>query len=298
MRVLITGSSGFLGTIIKNSLKENDVFELNRSSGDYHCFLENEIPKFHHTFDLVIHTAGKAHSVPKTELEKQVFYDVNVNGTIHLLKGLESSGLPNQFVFISSVSVYGLEKGELISEDVPLLAHDPYGLSKIAAEEIVEKWCRKNKIVCTILRLPLVVGKNAPGNLGAMVKAIENGFYFNIGGGKAKKSMVLAEDVGRFIPIVSVVGGVFNLTDRMHPDFATLSMAIAKSKGRKRVLNLPLILVKILGWVGDLMGNKAPINSLKIKKITYDLTFDDSRAQKMLGWSSQSVIKFIEKNSI
>ena len=55
---------------------------------------------------MVIHAAGKAHSVPKTAFEKQQFYDINVLGTQNLLAGFEKIGLPKQFVFISSVAVY------------------------------------------------------------------------------------------------------------------------------------------------------------------------------------------------
>lgn len=46
---------------------------------------------------------------------------------------------------------------------------------------------KQHNVVCTILRLPLLVGTNPPGNLGAMIKGIARGYYFNIGGGKSKK---------------------------------------------------------------------------------------------------------------
>ncbi|MGG8473430.1 NAD-dependent epimerase/dehydratase family protein, partial [Rahnella sp. PAMC25617] len=102
--------------------------------------------------------------IPRTAIEKKQFYDVNVLGTLNLLKGLEKAGVPEQFVFISSVSVYGQQSGIFINEDHPLEAKDPYGLSKIEAEDLVLKWCEQHRVVCTILRLPLLVGKNPPGN--------------------------------------------------------------------------------------------------------------------------------------
>lgn len=298
VRVLITGASGFLGKIIKFNLNDCVVYELNRNSGDYHCSLENEVPDFKERFDLVIHSAGKAHSLPKTEGEKQSFFDVNVKGTQNLLKGLVNSGLPKQFVFISSVSVYGMESGILISEKAPLLAKDPYGLSKIEAEIIVQEWCNRNNVICTILRLPLLVGKNAPGNLGAMCKSIQKGLYFNVAGGTAKKSMVLASDVGKFIPVVATIGGVYNLTDGLHPNFNDLSRTVTHVYKKSKPKNMPLIIAKLLGFIGDLMGAKAPINTLKLKKITSDLTFDDAKARNNLNWNPQSVLDYINKNSI
>lgn len=295
--ILISGASGFLGKVLVNVLGSNIITIGRNTDSNIVVDLTNSVPELP-SVDLVIHCAGKAHSIPKTAVEKQEFYDVNVIGTQNLLKGLDMVGHTKQFVFISSVSVYGLESGQNISELYPLAAKDPYGRSKIEAEQLVQKWCNENQVVCTILRLPLLVGENAPGNLGAMVKAIKKGFYFNIGGGKAKKSMVLAEDVARFIPIVAPIGGVYNLTDGLHPDFKTLSKAICFSLYKKQAPNLPLSLARMIGKAGDLLGSKAPINSLKLKKITTDLIFDDSKARKLLNWEPQSVIEYIHKNCI
>lgn len=299
MNLLLTGANGFLGKSITKGLCEKYIlYNLSRTYGDYRVLLEKEIPFFKQKFDLVVHAAGKAHSVPKTEEEKKQFHDVNVSGTINLLKGLEKVGIPKQFVFISSVSVYGQESGKDIIEEFPLRAKDSYGISKIEAEILVQEWCNKNQVVGTILRLPLLVGENPPGNLGAMIKAIEKGYYFNINGGKARKSMVLAEDVAAFIPKVAAVGGIYNLTDGVHSDFKELSIAISKQKKKKIPLNLPLFITKLMGYAGDILGDKAPINSSKIKKITSDLTFDDSKARELLGWNPQSVLEYLKNNSL
>lgn len=299
MNILLTGANGFLGKLIAIGLYEKYIlYNLSRTSGDYKISLEKEIPFFRQKFDLVVHAAGKAHSVPKTAEEKKQFHDVNVSGTLNLLQGLERTGIPKQFVFISSVSVYGQEIGKNIDEEFSLVAKDPYGISKIEAEILVQEWCNKNQVICTILRLPLLVGENPPGNLGAMIKAIEKGYYFNINGGKARKSMVLAEDVAAFIPKVAVVGGIYNLTDGVHPNFNELSTAISKQKKKKIPLNLPLLITKLMGYAGDILGDKAPINSSKIKKITSDLTFDDSKARELLGWNPQSVLEYLENNSL
>ena len=292
MKILITGASGFLGKVIYRSLGRNEIQRLGRSEkSEIRCDFSEEVPVLP-DFNLVIHCAGLAHRVPKTQRESRAFFNVNVQGTKNLLDALEKSPfLPKFFVFISSVAVYGKQEGELINEEQPLLGIDPYGLSKIQAEKIVYDWCEKHKIICTIFRLPLVAGPNPPGNLNAMIKGIKNGYYFNIISGKARKSIVLAEDVARIIPEASKIGGIYNLTDSYHPTFLELSVNIADQLSRSRPLTIPYTLAKLMAILGDLIGDRSPINSDKLRKIVSNLTFDDSKARKLLGWNPTLVLK-------
>jgi nucleoside-diphosphate-sugar epimerase len=291
--MLLTGANGFLGKYIyKELLKFGSVETLARSSSTWNVDLSKIKPVFDKYYDLVVHNAGKAHSVPLTEAERKLFYDVNLRGTENLLKSIDSSGQkPQAFVFISTVAVYGLETGVDIQEDQPLKATEPYGKSKILAEQLVTSWCARNNVVCSILRLPLIAGENAPGNLGAMVKSIKKGYYFNIGGGTARKSMVLAQDVAQIIIPVAKVGGIYNLTDSYHPSFSELSLAISSQlKKKEAALNMPIAVARIFGKVGDMLGGYAPINSAKIQKITSDLTFNDDKARSVLNWNPTPVI--------
>jgi nucleoside-diphosphate-sugar epimerase len=290
--ILLTGSTGFLGGIILNFFKNSTkVVTLNRSFGDIRCDLATTIPKLINV-NMVIHCAGKAHVVPKSEMENEEFFNVNFTGTINLLKGLDRcSTKPVSFVFISTVAVYGCDSGEMINEDTALNAQDAYGKSKIQAEDIIREWCLKNDVIYSFLRLPLLVGENPPGNLGAMINAIRKGYYFNIAGGKARKSMVLALDVAKFIANVSNIGGIYNLTDGYHPSFRELAFAIAKQLKRSSPIDIPLWLAKAMARFGDILGPKAPINSKKLNKITSNLIFDDSKARKVLGWRSNSVLE-------
>jgi nucleoside-diphosphate-sugar epimerase len=291
--ILLTGANGFLGRTIFNASKTQDQISLSRKYADIICDLSLQIPHIP-SVSVVIHSAGKAHSIPKTQAEKQAFFDVNVKGTVNLLKGLDQApSLPKSFIFISSVSVYGMESGTNISEEQPLNATDPYGQSKIQAEQIVIDWCTKNNVICGILRLPLLVGANPPGNLGAMIKGIKKGYYFNIAGGKARKSMVMANDVAAIIPKLAEVGGTYNLTDGYHPNFKELSFHIAKQLQKKAVMNMPSGFAKTFAKVGDAI-HKFPLNSNKLKKITSDLTFSDDKARTKLGWSPRRVLDAFE----
>lgn len=293
---LITGANGFLGGYIKKVYSDSHFHTLGQSKCTYNHNVSIDVPQFSCDYKTIIHSAGKAHSIPRNDKEVKAFFDVNVIGTKNILVGIENSGsFPNSFIFISTVAVYGKENGENINEDSPLLAKDPYGLSKIQAEQVVLDWCKKNNVTCTILRLPLLVGENPPGNLGAMIRAIKKGYYFNIGGGLARKSMVLAEDVADIIVKASEIGGIYNLTDGNHPSFYELSTALAIKNGKSKPFNMPYSIAKGISLIGDVFGSKFPLNSTKLKKITSDLTFDDTKAREVFGWKPRSVIDWYTK---
>jgi nucleoside-diphosphate-sugar epimerase len=132
-----------------------------------------------------------------------------------------------------------------------------------------------------------------------MISGIKKGFYFNIAGGSAKKSMVLASDVAKYLLKASEIGGIFNLTDGYHPSFFEFSDNISRQLGKSRSINLPFWLAKGLALTGDLFGAKAPFNSAKLYKMTSDLTFDDSKARETFGWKPTPVLegfKISDKN--
>jgi len=297
--ILLTGDNGFLGRHIKTEFNKKalNFHNLNKSDADFKIDISLTIPNFICKYKTVIHCAGAAHKVPKTKRESDFIFNTNVESTKNLLLGFEKIAIPKQFVFISSISVYGLIDAINVNESNPLLAQDPYGKSKIEAERIVVDWCKKNNVIYTILRLPLVVGENPPGNLGTMIKSIKKGYYFNIAGGNAKKSMVLANDIAKFILKAAEIGGIYNLTDGIHPSFFELSKCISRKFGKSYVPNLPLFLAKILARIGDIFGNDIPINSNKLLKITSTLTFDDSKARMAIGWNPTSVLDGFKLNN-
>lgn len=292
MKLLFTGASGFLGQNVKPILdKQYQVKTLGLAGDDIVSNIARDIPEISETFDVVFHAAGKAHTVPKTAEEKQAFFDVNYQGTINLCKALEQTTLPKAFVFVSTVAVYGVEFGANISEDHPLKGETPYALSKIQAEQYLTEWCAKNNVKLGIIRPSLIAGPNAPGNLGAMVQGIKTGKYLSIGGGIARKSVLMVQDIANLIPKLIEKGGVYNVCDDTQPSFRELEIIISNQLNKKQPKAIPYFMAKTMALVGDLLGNKAPINSLKLKKITESLTFSNQKAKKELDWQPLNVLE-------
>ena len=292
MTLLFTGASGFLGNNIIHLLNGTyNIISVGLSPQDtYLVDIATDIPTFTDAFDVVFHAAGKAHSVPKTEAEKRLFFDVNLQGTKNLCTALERSGIPKAFIFISTVAVYGCDSGENITEEHPLNGTTPYALSKIKAEKYLEGWCAMHNVALSILRPSLIAGPNPPGNLGAMIRGIRNGKYLSIAGGKARKSVLMVQDIANLLPMLIEKGGIYNVCDSYQPSFRELEMVICKQLSRKGPISIPYWLAKSMAVVGDCLGEKAPINSLKLRKITSSLTFSNEKATRELGWKPMNVL--------
>ncbi|MEZ5045889.1 MAG: NAD-dependent epimerase/dehydratase family protein [Chitinophagaceae bacterium] len=297
MRVLLTGAFGFLGQEIIKTLhaSNHEVDTLSRNQkATYSVDIAIEKPILTHSYDLIIHAAGKAHSVPKLEHEKEEFYDTNVLGTKHLLNALEQTHhLPKAFVFISSVAVYGLEEGENIDENYPLLGTTPYATSKIQAEKLISIWADAHQIPLLIFRLPLLAGTNPPGNLGSMKRAIKKGWYIKIGKSEQKKSILCAQDVALAILDNYQKKGIYNLTDGRSPAVYEIENALAKAMHKPIRLRLPFGVVLFLAKIGDCFGNKFPLTTLRLKKLTSTLTFSSEKAKAELLWKPKNTIEYL-----
>ena len=290
--LLFTGATGFLGNNILPLLQEKydvDTLALDENA-NYNVNLVKDDIILRKEYDIVLHAAGKAHVVPKSDAEIKLFYDINLEGTKKICEALEKSRIPKSFIFISTVAVYGCEIGDLIDETHPLNGDSPYADSKKQAEVFLQEWCEKNNVVLTILRPSLLAGKNPPGNLWDMIKGIKTGRYLSICGGQSRKSVAMAEDIAKVVPICENKGGIFNLCDSYQPTFHELEELISKQLGKSNPLNVPYWIAICMAKIGDLLGKKAPINTYKLQKITKDLTFSNEKIKRELGYEPTDVL--------
>lgn len=300
---LVTGARGFLGKNLVRALRRSgkEVYSLGvRGSNEPKSFevdLSKDAPDLSGLkFDEVYHLAGLAHQVPRNRKQKELFDSVNHVGTKRLLEALEKSELPKSgILFLSSVAVYGLEKGVGICENHPRKAEDPYGKSKRLAEDALIRWAKEKKVKYSIVRAPLLAGPNPPGNLGALINGLKTGKYLRIGGGFARRSMVAADELAQFLPTVLKKGGVFHLTDGEHPRLRDIEEAVSSLYGRSNPFNLPMPLAlsvaRIFDFIQILTNKTMPFNSQRLGKMTQSLTFDDTFARDRLNWSSSSVLE-------
>ena len=170
---LVTGGSGFIGKsflhYISNTHK--NIINISRYKNNLEstitCDLSKEIPDLSRfSIGEVYHFAGLAHIIDNDLATYEDYYNANVVCTLNLLKSLEKNNYKElKILFLSSVSVYGLNVGHDIPETHPSIADDFYGKTKSIAENHIIKYCIKNSFKYTIVRPPLVVGGSPKGNL-------------------------------------------------------------------------------------------------------------------------------------
>jgi nucleoside-diphosphate-sugar epimerase len=159
------------------------------------------------------------------------------------------------------------------------------------AEDYLIDWCRGNNVTLGILRPSLLAGKDAPGNLGAMVSGIKKRLYMNVAGGKVVKSILMAEDIANVLPLIVEKGGIYNVCDSSQPSFGQISASVARQLGKNNPVSIPYWMAWCMAKVGDLLGSKAPINSYKLQKMTKNLTFSNEKVRKELNWEPLDVLE-------
>ena len=157
MRILITGEHGYIGTALAAYLGRfpqryaADLISVRDFRPDAVDF---------HGVDAIVHAAAIVHR--KETKDSQSLYDaVNRDLTVVLAKKAKREGV-GQFVFFSTMSVYGMDTGTIRKDTVPA-PDTQYGKSKLSAERRIAPLSDETFTV-TILRPPVVFGPGAKGN--------------------------------------------------------------------------------------------------------------------------------------
>lgn len=166
-RILITGANSYIGTSFETYIKENYPDEYVIDTID--MIDEGWREKSFSGYDSVFHVAGIAHQ-KETKRNAPMYYKVNCDLAIETAKKAKAEGV-KQFIFLSSMSVYGMDIGVITKETLPN-PKSHYGKSKWQAEQEVSSLADENFKVC-ILRPPMVYGKGCKGNFNLVRKFVE-----------------------------------------------------------------------------------------------------------------------------
>jgi UDP-glucose 4-epimerase len=222
--VLVTGSNGYLGSSFINQYKNKYKFEK-------FSLLTQKLENINfNSIDIILHCAALVHQ--KVEHPYEKYHEINVAYPVKLAKLAKQNGI-KQFVFISTIAVYG-EDEERVSENTVCNPVTPYGKSKLEAEKELLKLSDDSFIV-SIIRPPMVYGKNAPGNIDSLVKLVKKLPIIPLGGIENKRSFISIQNLCHSIDeiIFQQKAGVFLASDDEPLSTTRLIELIAKNLNKK-----------------------------------------------------------------
>ena len=209
MTALVTGANGFIGkslcaellrqgqparAAVRSATTQIDnidtvpVGDIN-SQTDWQCALQG--------INAVIHLAGRVHEIKDNAADPlAAFRKVNVEGTINLARQALDANV-QRFIFISSIKV----NGEATPREQPYTADDqpapldPYGISKLEAENALRQLANGTNMEIVIIRPPLVYGPGVKANFNSMMQALKQGLPLPLGAIHNKRSLVSQDNL-------------------------------------------------------------------------------------------------------
>ena len=195
MNIFVTGGAGYIGShtcvellesghdvVVSDNLSNSSAESLRRVesiAGKSLTLIEGDIrdetalSEAMSGCDAVIHFAGLK-AVGESVAKPLEYYDNNVNGTLCLLRAMQTNGIKT-LVFSSSATVYGDPEKLPLSEDHPLRTTNPYGQTKLVIEEILRDLYRSDESWrIMILRYFNPVGAHESGLIGEDPQGIPN----------------------------------------------------------------------------------------------------------------------------
>lgn len=222
--ILLTGANGYLGSSFINQYRNKYKFE------KFSLLTQKLKDVNFEGINTVLHCAALVHQ--KTEHSYEKYQEINVEYPVKLAKLAKQNGV-KQFIFISTVAVYG-EDVEKIDENTRCNPITPYGKSKFEAEKQLLELNDKNFIV-SIIRPPMIYGKNAPGNIDSLVTLVRKIPIIPLGQINNKRSFIYVDNLCYIIDelITQEKEGIFLASDDNALSTSVLIELIAKNLDKK-----------------------------------------------------------------
>lgn len=254
--ILITGAGSYIGSHIAAYLPKEAyaVRELDLRGGLDASAFEGQ--------DAVIHVAGIAHQ-KETPENAPLYHKVNCDLAVETARLAKAHGV-KQFIFFSSMSVYGMTTGHITAETKPA-PNTHYGKSKWNAEQQMAALADDSFRIAT-LRPPMIYGKDCRGNyprLAGLAKKLP--VFPKVGN---QRSMLYIETLCAFVEklLESEKGGLYFPQNREYVNTTAMVSAIAKCHGKK------LRVLPGFGWLIRMAESRVGVAGKVFGTLTYDMS--------------------------
>lgn len=258
--ILITGTKSYIGTSLEHWLmRESDQYKIDTVDMKDESWKGKDFSEY----DVIFHVAGIAH-IKETKDNQELYYKVNRDLAYETAQKAKRDGA-EQFIFLSSMSVYGIENG-IIDKNTETQPNTAYGKSKIEAEELINKLHDESFVVAT-LRPPMVYGKGCKGNYPRLARlAVKTPIFPKINN---KRSMIYIDNLSEFVKqlIDNKSSGLFFPQNTEYVNTGEMVQLIANAHGRN------IVMTKLFNPLLRLL------NTSTINKVLGDLVYDMSMSK-------------------
>jgi nucleoside-diphosphate-sugar epimerase len=304
-KVLITGSNGFIGSQLAQTLQNlpcdfNTLTRHPSHLGTKNWVLDLALDPCPVDIcvgiDTIFHLAGKAHALAETQQDEREYMQINTEGTRKLLEAAQQAGV-KCFIFFSSVKAVGDCLQQPMDETVNTPADTPYGHSKYAAEQLVLHGGYVPHPV--VIRPSMVYGNSHKGNLPKMIKAIQRGFFPPLPEFNNRRSMAHVNDVVSAALLASqnaqAAGQIYIVTDQQDYSSRQLYDWIRSALGKtSQHWAIPLVILRILAKTGDIIGQLTArrflFDSDALLKLSGSASYSSAKISRELGFFPQHTL--------
>lgn len=300
MKILVTGASGFVGNAIVERLAHHSTDLIRAAVRDANRMLS---PPTHvdvclvgdlnantcwqsalEHIEVVIHCAARVHVMTENHTSPlDAFRQVNVEGTLNLARQALAAGV-KRFIFLSSIKVNGEQTapGVPFHADMQPTPSDPYGISKLEAEQALLALAHGSTMQVVIIRPVLVYGPGVKANFHNMMHWIDKGIPLPLGGiTNNRRSLVALDNLVDLVAVCmnhpAAAGEVFLVSDGEDLSTAELLKRVAQAMG-KRTWLVPLS-ARWLIMAATVLGRPGIA-----QRLCGSLQVDISKNQRLLGW--------------
>lgn len=235
--------------------------------------------------DAVVHAAARVHVMNDSMADPLIeFRRVNVDGTINLARQAAAAGV-RRFVFVSSVKVNGegtVAGHPFTAADAPA-PQDPYGISKMEAEQGLRQIAADTGMEVVIVRPPLVYGPGVKANFASLMRALQRGLPLPLGAVTRNRRSLVALDnlVDLLLACVdhpAAAHQTFLVSDGEDLSTAELLRRMGLAMGMPaRLLPVPPALLKL----GAMAIGKADM----VQRLLGNLQVDITHTRQTLDWT-------------
>jgi nucleoside-diphosphate-sugar epimerase len=278
MKILITGTSGFVGQNLINYLTKNNF--------NYDAVTRaqlNSLSCLSSDYEAIVHLAGKAHDIKKTS-EPDEYYKVNFELTKNLYDSfLKSSS--SKFIFISSVKAAAdTVDGILLEANVPN-PQTHYGKSKLMAEEYIQSQTLPTGKSYYILRPCMIHGPGNKGNLNLLYQFVRKGVPYPLASFENQRSFLSVENlcfvIKELLEQNEVPSGIYQVSDDEALSTSEVVSSLSETLGRTpRLWHIPKSFIFALATIGDKL--KLPLNTERLIKLTENYVVSNEKIKNVL----------------